>query len=57
MEFKDQKTILVIDDDYYICDVLRTCLEAIAKLGVSGAIAKTFKPTKLFSEIAQMLGW
>ncbi|HBC41914.1 MAG TPA: response regulator [Pseudanabaena sp.] len=127
MKFKDQKTILVIDDDYYICDVLRTCLEifggckvittlhaeegldivtkdqpdaivldmlmpnmdgfaflkklqanpqiadipvvlltacvdltepqAIAKLGVSGAIAKPFQPIKLFSEIAQMLGW
>lgn len=27
MEVTEQKTILVIDDDYYICDVLRTCLE------------------------------
>jgi len=127
MEVTDQKTILVIDDDYYICDVLRTCLEmfggchaittnqaeegldivakyrpdvivldmlmpnmdgfaflqklqanpqiantpvvlltartdltepqAIAKLGVQGAIAKPFHPVKLFSEIAQILGW
>ncbi|NMF59011.1 response regulator [Pseudanabaena yagii] len=127
MEVIAQKTILVIDDDYYICDVLKTCLEifggckaittlyaeegldivaenppdaivldilmpnmdgfaflkklqanpqiadipvvlltaradltdpqAIAKLGVNGAIAKPFHPVKLFSEISQILGW
>ncbi len=27
MEVTNQRTVLVIDDDNYICDVLRTCLE------------------------------
>lgn len=127
METTDRKTILVIDDDAYICEVLQTCLEiigdcktmttksaekgldivskhrpdaivldmlmpnmdgfaflkklqadpqiadipvvlltsrvdltepqAIAKLGVRGAIAKPFHPTKLFSEISHILNW